>query len=85
MSTAQRITVSEEKLNTALAEFELRIVREIQKSDDRSRDRHDAFRKELEGIPEMVRANKDDIEALKKRDWISGTLAAIAGIIGLSK
>lgn len=72
-----RISVSQEALESALAKFELRIVREIQRNDDKSRERHERLKEEMEGIPEMVRNNRADIEKLKARDWWAGTIATI--------
>lgn len=76
----KKITVSEERLNSALATLELRIVRELHTNDEKSKTRHDLLKKDMEGIPEMVRNHHKDIESLKARDWWSTGIGSIIAI-----
>jgi len=82
------ITVSEERLNLALATFELKVTREIAASEDRTRTRIEEVKTAIAGNPEMIAGmrariadNTEDIEALQASDKRWTTIAILASSV----
>ena len=85
MPPKQNITVSEERLNLALAVFELKIVERIQLSEGKMLLRLEEVKTAIAGNPEtiagmkaMIADNTEDIEDLQKSDKRWTTIAVLA-------
>ena len=84
MANEQRISVSEERLNLALATLRLEITKEMNASEERTRTRFEQIRTDIAGNPATIaglKANvadlQDDVDYLSKRDWWAGGLVLV--------
>lgn len=71
-----RITISEERLNLALATLRLEFNRDLTASEERTRTRLEEVKTSIAGNPQMFAGMKatladlsDDVDYLSKRDW----------------
>ena len=71
-----KITVSEERLNLAIATLKLEITNQLTAQDERSRARNDEIKALIAGNPETIAGIKagladvrQDVDYLSRRDW----------------